>query len=117
VLLSISRRRLRYTSRKRDGELVERLRALARDNPRYGVRRLQALLRREGVTVNRKRVRPLCRKHGLLLRLRRRSKRLGIGVGLPCGEEHPHQLWAYDFVEDRTEAGRKLRILTDRSPT
>jgi putative transposase len=28
------------------------------------------------------------------------------------GAEHPDHVWAYDLVEDRTEAGRKLRVLT-----
>ena len=31
---------------------------------------------------------------------------------MPCKAEHPNHVWAYDFVEDRTETGRKLRILT-----
>jgi putative transposase len=86
--------------------------ALAKEHPRYGVRRLWALLRREGHRVNLKRVRRLCRAHGLLLKPKRRRKRRGIGIGAPCRAEHPNQVWAYDFVEDRTEGGRKLRILT-----
>lgn len=73
---------------------------------------LWAVLRREGRKVNLKRVRRLCRKHGLTLRPRRRRKRRGIGIGLPCNAEHPHHTWAWDFLEDRTEGGRKLRILT-----
>jgi putative transposase len=70
------------------------------------------MLRRAGVAVNFKRVRRLCRLHGLLLKQKRRRKRRGIGVGVPCRAEYPNQVWAYDFVEDRTETGRKLRILT-----
>jgi hypothetical protein len=76
-----------------DDGLGNRLKELARSHPRYGFRRL-------------------CRKLGLLLRQRRRRKRRGIGVGLPCRAERPGQVWAYDFVEDRTERGMKLRILT-----
>jgi putative transposase len=111
-LVRVSRRRLGYVSRKRDAELVERLTALAAAHPRYGVRRLHALLCREGVRVNRKRVRRLCRVHGLLLKSKRRRKRRGIGAGLPCRAAYAHHVWAYDFVEDRTETGRKLRLLT-----
>jgi putative transposase len=70
------------------------------------------LLKRQGTHVNLKRVRRLCRLHGLLLKQKRRRKRLGIGVGMPYKAEHPNHAWAYDFVEDRTETGRKLRILT-----
>jgi putative transposase len=111
-LAGVSRRRLGYVSSRRDDELVARLLELAKENPRYGCRHLCAMLRREGTVVNIKRVRRLCRKHGLLLRQKRRRKRRGIGCGVPCRAEHPNQVWAYDFVEDRTETGRKLRILT-----
>jgi hypothetical protein len=46
------------------------------------------------------------------LKQKRRRKRRGIGCGLPCTAEYPNHVWSYDFVEDRTKAGRKLRILT-----
>jgi len=111
-LVKVSRRRLGYVSRRNDEPLVGRLKELAASHPRYGSRMLWAMLRREGRKVNLKRVRRLCRKHGLTLRPRRRRKRRGIGVGLPCRAEHPHHTWAWDFLEDRTEGGRKLRILT-----
>jgi putative transposase len=112
ALVKVSRRRLSYVRRKKEDELVRRLKELAMKHPRYGGRRLWALLRREGRVVNLKRVRRLCRKHGLVLRARRRRKRRGIGIGVPCRAGHPHQVWAWDFMEDRTEGGRKLRILT-----
>ena len=110
--LDVSRSWLKYASRKKDDELVEKLMGLAKAHPRYGTRRLHALLRREGEVVNLKRVRRVCRQHGLMLRQKRRRKRRGIGAGVPCSAEYPNQVWAYDFVEDRTETGRKLRILT-----
>ena len=112
--LGVSRSWLKYVGRRKDGdgELAERLTALAKEHPRYGARRLHALLRRDGLAVNLKRVRRLCRGHGLLLKQKRRRKRRGIGAGVPCRAEYPNQVWAYDFVEDRTETGRKLRILT-----
>jgi putative transposase len=116
-LAGVSRRRLKYASRRDDTQVVARLKDLAAAHPRYGQRRLWVLLNRErrqaGQTpVNLKRVRRLCRLHGLLLKRKRRRKRQGIGCGVPCRAEYPHHVWAYDFVEDRTETGRKLRILT-----
>lgn len=112
LLVKVSRRRLAYVSRRNDDELLKRLKQLATEHPRHGSRMLCAMLRREGRRVNLKRVRRLCRKHGLSLRSKRRRKRRGIGIGLPCKAEHPHHTWAWDFMEDRTESGRKLRILT-----
>ena len=110
-LVKVSRRRLGYVSRKNE-EDPARIKELAADHPRYGCRRLCQMLRREGRVVNLKRVRRLCREHGLLLRQKRRRKRRGIGIGMPCLAEYPNHVWAYDFVEDRTETGRKLRVLT-----
>jgi putative transposase len=112
--LGLGRNWLKYESAResKDRELLERLLELSREHPGYGVRMLWAKLRQEGRIVNRKRVRRLCLKHGLMQKARRRRKRRGIGVGMPCRAEHPDHVWAYDFVEDRTESGRKLRILT-----
>jgi putative transposase len=112
LLLGLSRSWLGYLSAEKDDGLASRLMELAKAHPRHGVRMLWAMLRRKGSRVNLKRVRRLCKKHGLLLKQKRRRKRRGIGIGMPCRADHPNQVWAYDFVEDRTEWGRKLRILT-----
>jgi transposase InsO family protein len=112
--LGLSRSWLKHESSrvKRDQALVERLMERSRTYPTYGSRMLCAKLRQEGVIANRKRVRRLCKLHGLLVKQRRRRKRRGIGAGMPCRAEYPDHVWAYDFVEDRAETGRKLRILT-----
>lgn len=111
-MAKVSRRRLGYVGRKEDPELTGRLKELAAVHPRYGCRRLREMLRRDGRVVNLKRVRRLCREQGLMLKQKRKRKRRGIGIGVPCLSEHPNHVWAYDFVEDRTETGRKLRVLT-----
>ena len=92
--------------------MVKQLLQLAKEHPRFGSRRLHVMLKRNGHKINLKRVRRLCLKHGLTLPRKRRRKRRGIGIGLPCKAEYPNQVWAYDFLEDRSETGRKLRILT-----
>ena len=113
-LVRVSRRRMRYQSRRpaRDAAVLARLKTLAAKHPSYGVRMLWAKLRQDGTIVNRKRVGRLCRCHGLLLKQKRRRKRRGIGVGVPCKAEFPNHVWAYDFLEDRTKTGRKIRVLT-----
>jgi putative transposase len=110
--LGLSRSWLKYLSVEKDDGLANRLMELARAHPRHGVRMLWGMLRGEGWKVNVKRVARLCRKHGLLLKQKRRRKRRGIGTAALSRAERPNQVWAYDFVEDRTESGRKLRILT-----
>src|SRR5215831_16549408 len=77
---------------------------------RFGYRRLWVLLRREGHTVNRKRVYRLYKQERLMVR-RRGGCRRAIGVRspmpLPLG---PNQRWSLDFVHDQMTDGRRLRI-------
>jgi transposase InsO family protein len=67
----------RYVGRKaeRDRRLVERMIELSRENPRYGNRRVSALLRREGWPLNKKRVHRLWREKGLKVPERQRKRR------------------------------------------
>lgn len=111
-LLGISRRWIGYLSRARDDGLAARLKALAIRHPRFGYRRLWALLRREGHEVNLKRVRRLCVENGLRLRRRRPRKNRGIGRSAPVRAEQANHVWAYDFVHDVCRNGRQLKILT-----
>ena len=111
-LLGLSRRWLSYLSRRKEDGVVERLKELAARFPRFGYRRLHAMLKREGRRINLKRVRRLCRVHGLKLSRRIHRKRRGIGIGMPCRAEYPNHVWAYDFLFDQCENGRKLKVLT-----
>ena len=93
---------------------MKRLRELSRQHPRYGYRRITALLRQEGWRVNRKRVQRLWREQGLKVPQKQRKKRrLGSSVNGASRfrAEHPNQVWSYDFIEDQTADGRKLKIL------
>jgi transposase InsO family protein len=86
---------------------------LAQSKGSYGCVRIWVLLRREGWEVNRKRVHRLWKQEGLM-QPRRRPRRRQAG---PRGEvkgraERPHHVWSYDFIEDRTERGGKLKMLT-----
>lgn len=67
--------------REKDRHLVERLRSLARERPRFGYRRLQLMLGREGQHVNHKRVYRLYRTEGLAVRKKERKK-LSVGARL-----------------------------------
>ena len=112
-LLGISRRWLKYEGERGKGDpILPRLKDLASRHPRYGYRRLHVLLRRDGHEVNVKRVRRLCVLHGLKLSRRRRRKRRGVGTGVPCRAEYPDHVWAYDFVHDACQDGRRLKVLT-----
>ena len=114
-LLHLGRSSLRYRPcADRDEALRQRLRDLAQRHPRYGYRRAWAVLRREGWTINRKRVHRLWQELGLSLpRPRRRRRRRGGGRDLvPVRAERPNHVWTYDFLQDHCANGQALRILT-----
>ncbi len=112
-LTCLARSSARYAGHGRDDTAVRaRLRALAAEKRRYGYRRLQVLLRREGVMVNHKRVERIYREEGLSVRKRMR-KRVACGVRVPAVQAvRPDQVWSLDFVSDALAWGRKLRMLT-----
>jgi putative transposase len=111
--VKISRSSLKYQPRpSKDPELVERLKEIAREEKRYGYRRVWAELRREGKAINPKRVYRLWRREGLALRPRKRRKKVVTGATVPMKAERPGQVWTYDFLHDACENGRKLKILT-----
>jgi putative transposase len=110
----------RYEGRKEDQDraLVERMIELSRQNPRYGYRRVWAMLRREGWRVNKKRVHRLWRREGLKVpegnqHKRRRLFLLGTSEN-SCTRRcatHLNHVWSYDFVMDLTEDGRRLKMM------
>jgi transposase InsO family protein len=92
--------------------LRQQLRLLARRHPRYGYRRIHAILRREGWACNRKRVQRLWRDEGLRLPAKTTRRRRGRRMPGHLVADHPDQVWAIDFVSDRTADGRPIKILT-----
>jgi transposase InsO family protein len=95
--------------------LVARMLELVRKHPRYGYRRVWALLRREGWRVNRKRVHRLWRQQGLKVpRKQRKRRRLGSSANscVRRPAEHKDHVWAWDFLHDRTSDGRPLKWFT-----
>ena len=106
----------RYTRREpeRDRRLVKRMHALVRHHPRYGYRRIWALLRMEGWRVNRKKVHRLWRQEGFRVPQKQRKKRrLGHSANgiVRRRAEHIDHVWCYDFVKDQTLDGRPLKFL------
>jgi putative transposase len=112
-LLSVARSVLGDASRLsiRDTEVLAAIRHVAQQHPRFGYRRVWALLRRQGMRVNHKRVHRLWRAHGFHLRVRRRSKRGGSPIARMPKAMRPHDVWAYDFVHDRGANGQSLKCL------
>lgn len=113
ALVRANRATVQYQARARtDDGLAARLAVLAQRHPRYGYRRVWALLRREGWMVNRKRVHRLWRTAQLQVPKRRRRRRhAGVSAAAPTQATHPGHVWTYDFVHDACLNGTKLKVL------
>jgi hypothetical protein len=111
-LTSQHRSSQRYQRRLVPDELLlrERLQLLARRHPRYGYRRIHAILRREGWACNRKRVQRLWRDEGLRLPARPKRRRRGPRMPGDLAAAAPNEVWAIDFVSDRTADGHPFAI-------
>jgi putative transposase len=107
----------RYSGKKanKDTALLQRMRTLSGENPRYGYRRVWALLKREGWTVNRKRVQRLWREADLKVPAKKVRKRRRMGNSENAitrkRADHVNHVWSYDFAMDQTEDGRRLKVM------
>jgi putative transposase len=111
-LVSLDRTTYRYQPRPdHNAELREKLVALARQKPRYGYRRLCALLERSGSKASAQRVYRIYSTEHLAVRRikRKRLVRPAPGTALLS---RANQEWAIDFVSDGLATGRGLRMLT-----
>lgn len=120
-VLGRSRSTLRYRRRQRADEppLVREIQRLARRHPRFGYRRIHAMLVRKGWSTNLKRVHRLWGELGLKRPVRlRKSRKTGPkpGVGGNGCKAKParfkNDVWTCDFIHDRTTEGRPLKWLS-----
>lgn len=112
-VLAVWRSSWRYRRRRtEDPALRERLRELALQRRRFGYRRLQVLLRREGWAVNHKRIYRLYREEGLLVRRRKRKRAAGLARVPLATPQRANQGWSMDFLTDALVSGRRFRLLT-----
>jgi putative transposase len=115
ALIDLDRSTWLYKSvRPRREELRRRMVELAAARPRFGYRRIQVMLEREGRCHNHKLVYRLYTEEGLTMRRRKPRRRLRSAtsrsqVVVPAAPDHR---WAMDFVHDQTGEGGRIRLLT-----
>jgi putative transposase len=118
--LDLARSGLRYAPVRRDEEaaLARRIEELAGAHPRFGYRRIWALLDREGWTVNKKAVRRIYRELGLKVVQPRANPKPRRAHGQDENACHlrpsrgKDDVWTWDFMFDRTSDGRSLKWLS-----
>lgn len=114
-LVGQSRSVHRYVGRRPpETALKRRIQELAAVRVRYGYKRIHVLLKRDGMTINHKRVHRLYCELGLQLRSRRPRRHVSAAHRQPvrCQATAPNQAWSMDFVSDQLADGRRFRVLT-----
>jgi transposase InsO family protein len=104
----------RYIPQVPDDEprLIADMLQLVREFPRYGYRLVTHKLRQQGWTVNAKRVYRLWCREGLKVPKKHRKTRHSGQHENGCDHhrsDHPDDVWAWDFVFDRTSNGTMLK--------
>jgi putative transposase len=115
--LGCSRSTIRYESTPRtdEGPLRAAVIRLASQYGRYGYRRITGLLVEDGWSVSRARVERLWKQEGLKVpakQPRRRRLWQADGSCVRLRPTHRRHVWAWDFVMDRTDDGRPLKLMT-----
>lgn len=112
-LLGVARSGLSYPLRQpaKDAPVIEAMRRLSGQYPRYGYRRVRIFLGREGMTMSPGRAERLWRKAQLQL-LQKRPRKRAASRPRPLPPMAANQVWAYDFVFDACANGQPLKCLT-----
>lgn len=95
-----------------DEILLARMRELVDRHKRFGLPRLHALLKKEGLVVNRKRTARIYAEAKLQLKKRKRKKLSRMPRLVLPQATRPNEVWSIDFVFDWLHTKRKLKSLT-----
>ena len=115
--LGIQRSSIRYIPEPRsdEGPLRADVVRLAAQYGRYGYRRVTALLWQEGWKISPSRVERIWKQEGLKVPQKQPKRgRLWLNDGscVRLRATHKNHVWSWDFVMDRTDDGRVIKILT-----
>jgi putative transposase len=115
--LGIARSGIRYLSQPRSDEapLRSAIIRLASQYGRYGYRMITGLLGQEGWDISRSRVERIWKLEGLKVPQKQPKRgRLWLADGscIRLRPLHRNHVWSWDFVMDRTEDGRPIKMLT-----
>jgi putative transposase len=113
-LLEMARSGLSYELRlpAKDAPVIEDMKRLAAQYPRYGYRRIRIFLQRQGHALGWHRAHRLWRQAGLQLPRRRPRRRVATGRPRPLPATSANFVWAYDFVFDACANGQQIKCLT-----
>jgi putative transposase len=97
---------------QKDAPVLKAMRELSAQYPRYGYRRIQVFLERQGQVMSADRVHRIWRFGGLQVPRKRPRRRVATGRPRPLPASRANHVWAYDFVFDACANGQQLKCLT-----
>jgi putative transposase len=114
AMLHVARSALNYQSSKAatDAPICERMRAIAKQYPRYGYRFVRIFLERAGHRMSFTRAYRLWNAAGLQVPRKRLRRRVAASRPRPMPPTERNHVWAYDFVFDTCANGQQLKCLT-----
>lgn len=112
--MQVSRSTLHYVLilATKHAPVVAAMQRLSQQYPRYGSRRIQVFLRREGLEVGKDRCQRLWAAQGLQVPKKRPRRRISAARPRPLTAIMANQVWSYDFVFDACANGQQLKCLT-----
>jgi len=112
--MQMNRSTYRYVGQQEEiDECYRRVVALSHQYPYWGYRKIYDLMKTDGLSISRERVRLIRRREGMqVVRKTRKRKVLGTTTQWVNRARYPGHVWSYDFVFDQTEDKRQLKCLT-----
>jgi putative transposase len=114
ALLSVARSGVGYQSRvaAKDAPVLQAMRTLAGQYPRFGYRMVMPFLARQQHVMSADRAYRLWRQAGLQVPKRRPRRRVATSRPRPLPATGLNHVWAYDFIFDSCANGQTLKCLT-----
>ena len=114
ALMQVGRSCLTYQAKMplKNTPVIEAMRTLSGQYPRFGSRRIRVMLSRQGIALGKERCATLWAKAGLQVPAKRRRRRIAGSRPRPLAPAARNSVWCYDFVFDACANGQQLKCLT-----
>lgn len=114
ALMQVSRSTLKYvpTLPMKNAPVVNAMRKLSGQYPRYGYRRVNVFLERDGIVISEDKCGRLWAENGLQVPRKRPRRRIATSRPRPFAPARPNSVWSYDFVFDACANGQQVKCLT-----
>ena len=114
ALMQVGRSCLTYEAKMplKNAPVIDAMKALSGQYPRFGSRRIRVMLERQGIVVGKERCAALWAQAGLQVPAKRRRRRIAEARSRPFSPVDRNAVWCYDFVFDACANRQQLKCLT-----